>query len=441
MGAVVTLFIILVALLLLGVLLLGILLAAGPLLAYHWGKSRPKNRTWLRRGVDDFRAIVVGVTIILSISVSSCAIFWEMTKLKGEYIVMPIEVPQQLKEKGYTPEMAARYLIAKVDEIMIIDSPSFSEQTKAAAIFLPGGDIEDSLTLPTTNLPITSVAFYLRRLLGWTPKVVTGEFLYAESDDGLSLRLRLLIDREIVPEVPGLDQGTTVDQQFAGGARKVVWKIVPHQLVRYYFHEEKDLPSVKKLAPLLLAKYVDTQDEAEAVNVQGIVLFADGEYKKAIEKFKQANQLNSEHVPTFINWGYALATDQKKYEEAIKKYERAIELNPRHVWARYSWGIVLARTGFQYVKDGECSQAIKEYEKAIEKFQQAISIHPKFAPAYYAWGTVLHHQADACLAGSEAVGKYDEASKKYEKAIERDPEHVFSYVTWGRILAKKRRIR
>ena len=367
------------------------------------------KRRGLVSAVDRLRRIVVGVAIILSAVTIIVVIVWETCKPGVSVMVDPIQVLPHLAKQGYTSRVSAQHLVAMIHEIN-------QHTSSKAKMVLTTNLVEPDFVLSTTTLSISSVALHLRLYLGhFVPLptyVVSGDFLRTEEglfpDGDFSLNLR--INGKVLSEVPGDNQGTTIDQLLEVGARKIIWAIEPYRLAEYYFSKD-NLPMVKELLPFLFAKYVNTEDEVRLVSIQGILLFKDGKYKEGMDKFEKAIQLDPRFIRIYTNYGIALA-ELRRFADAIDKFEEAIKYDPKNARVHYSWGTALVEQGL--------------FDEAVKKFEETIKYDPKFALAYFGWGTALGRQ-----------GHFDDAIQKFEKAIERDPESAWAYVGWGDALGRQ----
>ena len=110
-----------------------------------------------------------------------------------------------------------------------------------------------------------------------------------------------------------------------------------------------------------------------------------GEYKKAIENFTKAIELDERDKEAYFNRGLAYSC-LEEYEKAIEDFTNAIDIDEKHKDA--------------YFFRGNIYNFLEEYEKAIEDFTKVIDIDKKSKEAYFNRGL--------------AYGKL----KKYEKAIE-----------------------
>jgi tetratricopeptide (TPR) repeat protein len=117
-----------------------------------------------------------------------------------------------------------------------------------------------------------------------------------------------------------------------------------------------------------------------------------GDYKRAIEDFNQALQLEPNYILAYYQRGYARAF-LEDYKGAIEDYSQYMQHNPNDVDA-------LDNRGYAYYNLGKYEQAIADLNKAIE-------INSKDAYAHNTRGLAYNEQ-----------GKYEQAIADYNKAIE-----------------------
>jgi len=83
-------------------------------------------------------------------------------------------------------------------------------------------------------------------------------------------------------------------------------------------------------------------DQPEAVNMQGILLHAEGRFAEAVEAFERAESLGHRAAPS--NRGNALL-DLGHMHAALQAHERAVKLDPNHPGAQYNLALTQLRLG------------------------------------------------------------------------------------------------
>lgn len=102
---------------------------------------------------------------------------------------------------------------------------------------------------------------------------------------------------------------------------------------------EKDLPGAWGWLRWALAR---DPEQPEAVNMQGILLHAEGRYAEAVKAFEQAEGMG--HNAAASNRGNTLL-DLGRLPEALRAHEAAVELDAHHPGARYNLALTQLRLG------------------------------------------------------------------------------------------------
>ena len=410
----------------------------------RWATSLKPSLKRSHELIGDARRFVANSAILLSICLAGYVLIVETRNIS--VTVEPIEVPETLEDLGFTPRVAAQYLIERVYEIQDNAGTDVERPLLEADWSTP------DLVLPSGGLSIKSTAAYLRDLLGRHDQVVSGEVIQIESDDDLSLRLR--VNGRRVPEVPvkiPVSQTQTpnsplevsIEELFGAGAQKLVFAIEPYLLASYYY--EDDRPGVSGLLSHIRVNYPGSDDALKAVHLEGIMLYLDDRFDEAVEKYQEVVERDPQFARAYHNWGLALA-GKGDFEAAIGKYRAAVRRGLRHAFTYRFWGNALRATG--------------DYDAAIEKYAAAVKLDPEYAAAYTSWGIALLRKGEhegaiekckrAAELDPESAGAYynrglalvgrrefDAGIAKYRRAAELDPEWASVYVDWGFVLAEK----
>ena len=362
--------------------------------------GQPASRDWLPV-IGPLIFVVVLIPLVLEM-------------FQNRVSVEPIQVPEKLADRGYTPRVAAQHLIEAILEVQ--EHAGATPEMEVLESNRPTLDF----IIPATGFSIKSAVSALRSLLGRQERLVSGELLYANSGNHVWLRLR--VNRKRVADILGGDQKAGIDQLHKQGAYQVLKAIDPYVLASYYYvlasARERDSADHKRyrseienLISFILAEHAGTESATRGVNLQGILLNDDKEFDAAIDKYQEAIELDPKRAAAYNNWGVALH-NKDDHDGAIKKYQKAIALNPKNARAHRNWGDALESRG--------------DHDGAIKKYQKAIALNPKDAEAYNNWGDVL-----------DSKGDHDGAIKKYRKATELDPKLSAAYLNWGVALHNK----
>lgn len=198
--------------------------------------------------------------------------------------------------------------------------------------------------------------------------------------------------------------------------------------------DEKDIDEL----PGKDAGSLEGSDESVKYYNEGLELYYDSDLEGALEKFRQAINLDPELVDAYYNSGFiklnqadfneaiadfdivlSITPNDKAYfykgralmglnrlEEAAIQYTMAIEMNPQFFYAYNNRGNVLFQLG--------------EYEASVIDFTKAITINPEYVFAYNNRGNAYFK-----------LDKYPEALSDYNFAIDLRPEYGFAYLNRG----------
>ena len=224
--------------------------------------------------------------------------------------------------------------------------------------------------------------------------------------------------------------------------------------------------SLKKLPQLL------TKDPDEMVKI-GNAYTGKGEYKRAIEAYKQAIRINSDHADAHGGLGYVYYR-LGRYEEAIEAYKNAVRIEPDYFF--HFHGLAISYGGLNLDKEalgvwkqvvlfdpdsplahlgvGEYSAKLGLHREAIGAYKQALRIKSDYAMAYRGLGNVyskLGNNKEAIEAFKQAIridpdyakahrylgtaygelGRYKEAADAFKQAIRIDPDDASVHYDLG----------
>jgi tetratricopeptide (TPR) repeat protein len=164
------------------------------------------------------------------------------------------------------------------------------------------------------------------------------------------------------------------------------------------------------LTSLLLCTGIFAQTQEEIFD-NGVLLFKQGQYQKAIDTFSELIKIAPDHADAYKNRGVSYMK-QQKFDLAIKDFQIAKELFPELKGLYSNLGVAW------YYK--------KEYKKAIENYDIELEMAPENYVAYF--------NRALCLA---ELDKDDEALEDLEKALNHKPDFYWAICYKADLLMKK----
>lgn len=124
-------------------------------------------------------------------------------------------------------------------------------------------------------------------------------------------------------------------------------------------------------------------------------------YKNLIENFKQnLEKVNKDEVSLYM-WGSALSS-LEEYSEAMEKFKEALNINPDYYEVYSGWADTLFK--------------LERYEEAIDYYEQSDNIMSGDANLYFNWANALY-----------MLGDFHGAEKKFKKALDLTPTNLSCY--------------
>ncbi len=164
------------------------------------------------------------------------------------------------------------------------------------------------------------------------------------------------------------------------------------------------------LTSLLLCTGIFAQTQEEIFN-NGVLLFKQGQYQKAIDTFSKLIEIAPGNADAYKNRGVSYMK-QQKFDLAIKDFQIAKELFPELKGLYSNLGVAW------YYK--------KEYEKSIKSYDIELEMAPENYVAYF--------NRALCLA---ELDKNDEAIEDLEKTLSLKPDFYWAICYKADILAQK----
>jgi tetratricopeptide (TPR) repeat protein len=460
----------------------------------------PKSIPWKKigEGLAAVRTATLNGLMLVSLI---ALIGFAVAELSRKVVVIdPIRLPETLRERGYSEDVAADRLwdeMGRINEVTPTAKDSVAVQPTSQKM-----DFEP----PGSGIALQEVVQMLRRVLGQKETRIVGEITCTTKEckpEGLALRLRVFrgdgmksVPMKILPEPRNGDQTSEaeIDRDIREDGMKVIFlSPVGDQTyeaeIDRYFHEAA-IELLREIDPYVVAFYLyQTNTDAAksealqliartgphrkwALNLLGIIAADRFYHDVAIDRYRSAiaaDEADQSAVSWYqraiaafeadkfaaianTNWGNALVAKgdlanamgklveaKDDWAKAIQKFTLATELDPENAAAYNSWGIALGRTG--------------DLDEAIEKFILATERNPKYADAYYNWGIALDKTGDLAKAAGDlakaagelveakdewatAKGEWAKAIEKFTLATERDHEYALAFRKKGLALSK-----
>jgi len=210
------------------------------------------------------------------------------------------------------------------------------------------------------------------------------------------------------------------------------------------YHRQGDLQSAEQLYREILNIQ---PDNADALNLLGMIAFQSKKYEQAIQYYQKALSYYNDHAGIFNNMGNAFKL-KGDTAEAIASFQKAISLKPEFSEAYYNLGCIFNKEG--------------GHDEAIVYYQAALRYNPDLAEAHYNMGVAFQEkgaddEAIACYQAALRIspglaepninlgmalqkkGEIEAARKCYQKAIQINPSSADAWNNLGSLWKTKRR--
>ena len=158
----------------------------------------------------------------------------------------------------------------------------------------------------------------------------------------------------------------------------------------------------------LAERLKDTRLRVNCYTGLGNIYRTIGWYKRAINAFLRASELNPAFIPAYTGLGIVYRI-LGRYDEAINVYQQAINLNPNATSPFNGLGWVFLVLG--------------RHDEALNSFKRAVELDSKLISAWNGSGKTY-----------ASIGRSDEAIASFRQAIKLDPSYTFSWISLGNIL-------
>jgi tetratricopeptide (TPR) repeat protein len=345
----------------------------------------PKGFPRVAEHVSGLRTIAIDVVLIVLLVALITTVLREIRR--DVVIVEPFTLSPELIKEGYTPESVSRILVNKVDLVTKKANTNMSRREFASSFSESLPDIE----VPEAHISLRSFVGYIKGFFSSKYSRIEGEVSMHEKE--LRLLVRVIRDREVHSELNLTNiTGEDVDAALQKGAQYILKQIEPYILASY-FHSTGDTDTSLVLIQYCL--YHDPpDDDCWAFNLWGLILY-----------------------------------DEGKYEDAIEKYQVAIDRYPGKEFAvAYgNWALALAKRGRLNEIRGHVNEAKQDFTEAEEKCKIALKLDSKSPTSH-----------DACGLTKQIENELDEAEQEFREAVRLSPNFVKAYNDWGNLLADNR---
>ncbi len=382
---------------------------------------------------EPLRVLVVNASVILAVVVGGFTIY--KLAAKTSFVVKDISVPASLQQQGITGNVIAQQIL---DHIAEVSAAAGSRKQKAEISGLDFQSRMPTINLPVGGLNIGAIVSEVRRLLGYTETVITGEIFVEESEDKdnptkYGLRLRIAGEGPIYKsEAPEPE----VRRLIEAAAERIMHKFDPINL-GYFYYRQKDYDKAEETADLALA-LPSAENYPWAYTMRGLVARDRGKYGEAARNFRQVVALDPNFGMGYVNLSGILRLDGQ-LDAAETAARKAIELMPKQHEGYAALAHVLLDRGDHdkalaemdkgvaadpqeaqsHLLQGKLRHRLERYEEAIEAFQTSAKLRPAAAP--------LIGAADS----SQQLKRQEEALAFLQRATQAEPKSVDAWLALG----------
>jgi len=403
-----------------------------------------------------FSGAAAGVALLILLGL-------EVTRHQVE--IQPIAMPKSLIEAGYSPEVVARRLQDALDRLA---DAATTAGGKALPISMHGEAPE--IVVPTVGVSLSTVATYLQRFLGYSPRTrITGEFTL--SDPGVRLLLRLDGQVIFLFSTPA----DHIDDIWPKAADAVMREISPYRAALALYDSDPD--EAIRLAESIIRRYPPGDENvAWARLIRGVRHFDALQYSAAEQEFRRVLRQEggtswasfwtpfsapaSYAEPAHFYLGMTLLSVGKT-EVAYEEFSRAISLDPNDPGAHHGLGMTLTVLKRQADAAAEYDAVRRIYYNIFAGSADVRAHGPVSAPTHISFGNALFQQerndyaleqfrwAVALDPGSDyghrsvcdaqvTAKRLDEALSECRLAVKYAPKRVENHLSLAAVLLEKK---
>ena len=400
-------------------------------------------------GIEHLAARVRGISAVITSVVLLGFLVAVLTAMlvamfRDTVLVEPIGAPQELVQRGYTPQVIAYRLM---DEVMAIRLEVKSMKDGRA---ITADWTQADIQIPTTGISFKAFLSEVRRLFGISETRIGGEI----TRDGDVLRLRLRLHQpgnhrptQLVRSAHGLDELLHL------GGQDLIRSTDPYLLAFYLFN--RDPRTAVALIEHCVAN-APADDDPWAYNLWGLVHMTEGGHQEAREMFLKALALRPDFPPAYNNLGLS-HTLRGEYAEADAQLQKALTVNPNLGIIYSTWGLSYALRGDEKKAEEHFTKALQlephnprirlarghalvrmgRREEAIQEIQEAIALSPTFAAAHQFAGDYFFERRSY----PDAVRHYQEVARLSPYFTEQISwNYSQALVQWGEELVKQKEV-
>ena len=345
------------------------------------------------------------VPVFTGMAAFTLAIFNNVDAINFESLNVP---GAAVGNTGITSDFLVKSLVDRMAEI------EAQAQSRADATPVVVQDDGGSAAVLGQYFGLTPLLHVVQTSFGLIPHSFSGEIVIEGKEMEMVLRGQDAAHNESLIRTRAAvgDINTLVDRT----AYEMMRVVDPTLLAAYQFKKDyltRDFTPTESVIRRALASG-DVRSHKWVMNLWGIVLYQEGDFNGAIDKFQAASDLDPTFLSPVLNTG-VVELRQGKREEAISHFKRVVSQ-----WTRRDYPDVLAAA---YSEWGFALALMGRTADAESKFRQAIAADATFSDVYSAWAEVL-----------SATGHPDEAQKMTAQALKLTPmEKVYTDDLVGRI--------
>jgi tetratricopeptide (TPR) repeat protein len=367
--------------------------------------SKPATESATLRRVTKLSEILGSLSTIVSsvVLMAALAVVFSLgvrEALRDAIVMDPIEMPKDVVELGYSPQVFTSRLEDARRKIEADAKTSLKRRQLVTAWTQTNFDI------PGAGFSVKAAIGFARQALGFSEKHIGGDATRDGKDFVLVLR-----GPGAAGDEPVRVRAAGIDELAQRGAEAIVKIVEPYVLAAYYYDLEEPDAAFKTTLELIAycLEHAPAADDRRAYDLWGQVLAKKDDTAGAIAKYQKALSLEPKDAFAHNEWGTILV-DENKPDEAIEHYKRALAISPDDV---------------SIISSNICNalNVAGRHEEALAKCNDAIAADPKYASAYHNAGVAL-----------ENLKRFDEAVEHYRKARTLGPKLKPPCVGWSNAL-------